>query len=519
MELLKKLSVKDIAILNEMKAYAKATRIDFDKSKANGRLVRTFKSSPPSKVDQFLLTSEHSSVLSPAFHKAPIFNRVWTMQELSLAPRVILVAGNYQLDWEFVEGFLGETAYADAFHALFGHGHFSKALHSNFAGAQKVDHQRRITRQAGSKSTLLDVLARFQSNRATDPRDRIYGLLGLVTDKHDIVIDYTKSPTQVFIDATISLINKAGNLDMLCQTIWTTSTVIATSMSERSVPGLPTWAANFSLPFHSDEHSRILFAQRGIFGAGKPTIDANFKAIDNEFLQLQAVILGRVRHDIVLEGPRHTWNNPHYLAPYKWLKDSGMVAFITESSKNKQETYKTTDEVAIRAYWRTLLMDCAAYPITRLTSEEILAADAAFHNILKDPRNYYEQGAGGSSRDKMTETQDPASDDDLLEEGLARLWDQLPESMRCMWTRNYECWTFAITDNGLYTMIQNALAGDVIASVEGAKVPLVLREKGEFRGKKTYELVGSAYVHGFMDGEAFIPMNGFVLKEEQILVH
>lgn len=35
-------------------------------------------------------------------------------------------------------------------------------------------------------------------------------------------------------------------------------------------------------------------------------------------------------------------------------------------------------------------------------------------------------------------------------------------------------------------MIQNALAGHVITPVEGAKVPPVLREQGELRGKLTY---------------------------------
>ncbi|KAG8168505.1 hypothetical protein KVR01_001254 [Diaporthe batatas] len=318
------------------------------------------------------------------------------------------------------------------------------------------------------------------------------------------------------MDATVSLINKAENLDMVCQTIWTTSTVLATSRLDRGVPDLPTWAANFSLPFQSDEHSRILFAQRGIYAAGKHTIETPCKIIGNQFLQLHAVILGRVQQDIVLENPRHVWNNPHYLAPRKWLKDSGMMVSNTENSKDNQETYKKTNEAAIRAYWRTLLMDCAAYPITRLTSEDILVADAAFREILQDPRNEYINGNFGSSRGKTRDPQDP--DDDIFEDGLERHWNQLPESMRRMWTRNYKFWTFAITENGLYTMIQNALAGDVIASVEGAKVPLVLRENGDFRGKKTYLLVGSAYVHGFMDGEAFIPMTGFCLEEEQILV-
>lgn len=67
-------------------------------------------------------------------------------------------------------------------------------------------------------------------------------------------------------------------------------------------------------------------------------------------------------------------------------------------------------------------------------------------------------------------------------------------------------------------MVQNVMAGDYIASVEGAKVPLVIRPNGDSQGTKTYELVGTAYVHGFMDGETFKEMGEVGLVEGQILL-
>jgi hypothetical protein len=41
--------------------------------------------------------------------------------------------------------------------------------------------------------------------------------------------------------------------------------------------------------------------------------------------------------------------------------------------------------------------------------------------------------------------------------------------------------------------------GDLVAIIQGSKVPVVLRHKGE--GEK-WEFVGDAYVHGVMKGEA-----------------
>ncbi|KKY31310.1 putative heterokaryon incompatibility protein [Diaporthe ampelina] len=210
------------------------------------------------------------------------------------------------------------------------------------------------------------------------------------------------------------------------------------------------------------------------------------------------------------------WNDDQYYAPQQWLKDSDIGTEIAEDTKDTQKRYTRTNELAIRAYWRTLLMDCAAYPVTRLTSDEIVAGDAAFRSILLYRSNEHNEDYSKANEASTDEHQD--LDDSLVTKNLLRRWDQLSESMRCMWTRNYKCWSFAVTENGLYTMIQHAMTGDLIASVQGAKVPLVLRPKGEFQGKKTYELVGAAYVHGFMDGEAFKATAGIGLTEKEILL-
>ncbi|KAI3391379.1 hypothetical protein diail_7465 [Diaporthe ilicicola] len=145
----------------------------FDESEAEVEFGRPSTTAFVEKADKFLLSEEQSQDLSAAFRSASVWRRVWTMQELSHAPYVVLVAGSYQLDWAVVTAFLGEKPYADAFHALFGHGQTAKALDRNLGGAQGVDHQRRIMRESSYESKLLDVLARFQSNHATDPRDLI----------------------------------------------------------------------------------------------------------------------------------------------------------------------------------------------------------------------------------------------------------------------------------------------------------------------------------------------------------
>ena len=82
---------------------------------------------------------------------------------------------------------------------------------------QRIQHQKNILKSATPAATLLDVLARFREAEASDPRDKIYGLLGLTSEDHGIVPDYSKSVQEVFIDATAAHINMTQTLDIVCQ--------------------------------------------------------------------------------------------------------------------------------------------------------------------------------------------------------------------------------------------------------------------------------------------------------------
>lgn len=72
-------------------------------------------------------------------------------------------------------------------------------------------------------------------------------------------------------------------------------------------------------------------------------------------------------------------------------------------------------------------------------------------------------------------------------------------------------WQFAQLEGELFAMApwegpqrdnNTARVGDLVVVVDGGKVPLVLREKEGHGGKGTWEVIGTAYVHGFMDGLA-----------------
>ncbi|KAH7324421.1 heterokaryon incompatibility protein-domain-containing protein [Stachybotrys elegans] len=405
-----------------------------------------------------------------AFLKQPVvWHRLWVMQEISIAPKVLLVFGPHTLEWDVVSNFLGDEPYADAFHGTFGHGTL-QSITRYFDLVQTIDHQRRVMKDIAKgegESTLIDVLARFRHTDSSDPRDKIYGLLGLVSEKVGFNVDYSKPYQQVYMEVTEWLINNSGNLDIICQSPWQSFHDPSADANESSLPGpadtksdpLPSWVANFM-----QDGEVKLFAQRNIYNAGRPSCEVPCRIISSSTLQTKGTILGHIG-PIKQAKIRNTYLERDAL-PYKWFK-----SYLDERWLDASESPHAyvTGESVVTAYWRTLVMDTESFPKRRLTPEMVDEEDKyvrdRYLELLHKPPTRNEYGF------------------------------YAVESL-------YQKWIFCLTDNNLYTMITPPTReGDVVACVDGAKVPLVLRPVGS-GSQIQYQLVSVAYVHGFMDMEA-----------------
>jgi hypothetical protein len=141
----------------------------------------------------------------------PYWRRNWIIQELFFGQNLRIICGSRMarlgLLFSIFDGLLGielnegrldsaipETIIVDAF---------------NFA-------QISILLSRG-RDTLPNILRRFASCSATDRRDKIYSVLGLVTphSRLSLPVDYTIEWPEVFIRATKYIIESDGNLDIL----------------------------------------------------------------------------------------------------------------------------------------------------------------------------------------------------------------------------------------------------------------------------------------------------------------
>ncbi|KAI0445239.1 heterokaryon incompatibility protein-domain-containing protein [Xylaria telfairii] len=431
-----------------------------------------------------VLSYDEKIALMYLFREVPLWSRIWVMQELSCAHRVILIAGTDTLDWDDVASFLGNDnkPYADAFHVTGGHHSLYGAVVSIFGLVQTIQQQRRIMRDIEERkyeSTLMDVLARFQYADARDPRDVIYGLLGLVSEAHPIRVDYSKPFQGLFADITRFFINKHKNLDIICQNPWH----IVRRSTKEDAEVLPSWVVDFTherrfTHFESGLES-MLFAQRGIFSAGASACTVPCEVLQGGLLSVGAVLLDELRP--VLYGEFGGF--PLLNMARNWMHRNFQGKSLPEDNST---VYPPTGEPLFRAYWRTLVMDCKAYPIERLSSDDIEADEAVFTTIA--------QG----------DTDENSPESSLV--CVSMLWRTL---------RN---WTFAMSKTGLLIMVhEGAQAGDVLAILDGGKVPCLLRQFQE-GDESRYRVVHSVYIHGYMDGQVAGEIEQGRLQRKQILL-
>ncbi|KAH8903333.1 HET-domain-containing protein [Coniochaeta sp. PMI_546] len=457
-------------------------------------------------LDRMVRGEEHHELqyrqvdsLRAIFGRPKIWSRVWVMQELSCASEVTLVWAREELDWSVVSAFLDNKAYADAFHMPQSHGSSSPITLGVMTAVIAIEHQRIIMREieeSGYHASLLDVLARFKNVHSTDPRDRVFGLLGLVTEQHDIRVDYGKSVGDVFAEVAVCLINSLGNLDIICQNPWA---------KDKQTAGLASWVPDFADEEYSNRDARtgfarMLFAQRSIFTAGRAKCDVPVKVqVKDGKWKIRAkgaVIgrLGRVLHEECHDDMSNENNNSSWSmhVARRWM----LLYFSTELLDAPEDSRK------LEAFWRTLVMDCGAYPIRRLSDQLIEEnwPDWDFYLRYDGPM-------------------DPKEAKEEDRERLEESWWKYSTG-RQMWNRNRDEWTFCLSDDGMYLMVRRgAREGDLVTVLDGGKVPVILREiPSEDGQEKEYVVVCAAYVHGFMDGKAVEMCEAGKLTEQEFLI-
>ncbi|OAL43783.1 HET-domain-containing protein [Pyrenochaeta sp. DS3sAY3a] len=152
------------------------------------------------------------------------FSRVWIIQEIALAKDAILFCGDLKIPW-------GDLVAA-----------FKMAQKLRTTGQQdfRLANYRlerlESSRTPNSHYLLDDLLSVHRGAGVTDPRDQIYGLLGLAKDGGLFEVDYSKSVAEVYVDAAKNMLLSSSSLKILH--------LLVTPQGGRD-PLLPSWVPDW----------------------------------------------------------------------------------------------------------------------------------------------------------------------------------------------------------------------------------------------------------------------------------
>lgn len=161
-----------------------------------------------------------------AFLSRPWFHRIWILQEVLLAKRAILVAGDKSVNWWALSPMrLQELS-------------LKPALKDGLVPG--------IYRWTQSHVEAFDVLQALHAGRnclSTDPRDKLYALLGLVDNvtRETVTPNYEWPTEEVFIYIAMYTILRRNALD-----------VVAYAGGEQLVSNLPSWCPDWSAQSYTE---------------------------------------------------------------------------------------------------------------------------------------------------------------------------------------------------------------------------------------------------------------------------
>ena len=191
-------------------------------------------SSIASSAREFAATPEHREVLSKHILSHPWFTRVWTLQELVLSKNTWVQKGTARVPWEI----------------------FSQHVHEHCTDpadiqpitdlvAIKVGYWNPLQTSSFPSEYLYTILRQRRGAGVSDPRDMIFGHLGLCPPTHEsiirssISIDYSRTLNELLEAVARQIILDTGELLPLAE--------VGTVQPEDRRIGLPSWVPDWTV--------------------------------------------------------------------------------------------------------------------------------------------------------------------------------------------------------------------------------------------------------------------------------
>jgi hypothetical protein len=424
----------------------------------------------------------------------PWLFRLWTIQEAVLSRHLFVQCGKGVVCWDDLAVWCYvlqscnllqwlETYKVDKYEHTKATSH-SLLLPSGGAVINSLQADRLQSLVLQEKEYLLNSLVQTRYAQVTQAKDKIYGVLGITSS--NITPDYspTKSARDVYHEACVT---------QLPQLIYELLSCV-----DHDTPMKPSWVPDWNTARVTEalgySTKALVLYQSGwtpmpeskafIGRPAKVDLSEDQKRITLSGILFDKVsVLGRVSHKVKLDIDDPRVGNEDWVSNIQLVRDAydGLI-------------YPTSNISIYDAFWQTLIAgrdgSGTAAPSQDHGDVFSLILDSATGEMPSLPGQSY-----SPRRQKGFFT---------LNSLRARKPAKTLEDLRTAFRSAFAMRRFAITQKGYFALVpRGAQEGDVIVVFDKACVPFVIREArngdAEIQG---YELLGEAYVHGIMKGEA-----------------
>ncbi|KAI5920639.1 heterokaryon incompatibility protein-domain-containing protein [Camillea tinctor] len=394
----------------------------------------------------------------------PWFSRLWVLQEVNSNREVRVLCGSTKVCWDVVVLVASYIRHHPKIYLRWG---FPESYYVN-----AYYMRRRYWLERVSLASLLNWGRSFDTS---DPLDRVYALMGMPSftqTQYSKAADYSRPKVELYTDITAWCIQKTESLRVLCY-----------SQHLKDSEEFPSWVPQWDRT-------------------------ARYQAIEDSLTKLR----WRSSGDTKLQAKIETGT--------RVIRLKGMVFDVIESQRylgrNMWSGSQVSQDHPVLEYWEKQRSHptITTYPTgeSNLDALSLVLTTGLDHNQRKASENPASFKASFTAylNQLLEITRSDAWPYKGEETGEGGDWFKYETLVR---SKCYNRYLFS-TRNGYLGLGPDCRAGDLVCLLFGGEVPFVLRPKDGH-----YQLVGDAYVHGIMEGEAIHRDDEELLLGMQFEIH
>ena len=378
------------------------------------------------------------------------FERLWIWQEVwSLCDATVLVCGFDAIDWESFRTAVYCIYYKELPQSI--HRPVETLPESVWLLLSELKHKTFQLCKNPYNRSLEDIIYQTQASKCSDPRDRVYAMLGLSPQADSIPIkpDYSHSISHVYRDAVTKQLKRYGD----CK-------ILQSCELERSQTKMPTWVPNWSIR----RESRPLEL---VSAAGESSAEIQY--VGEEVLRVKGVCTAVIDSAEAMDFGNNLQQKISELRRVALIQPMADVQYVGGGSM-------------LDAFCRTICGD--------VFGDRYMPPDANYLR-LEHAKDVLARVIG------IQEVSDTALSTD---ENVFKLFTSVLEACK---GRSY----FQTQEGHIGLAPKAAKPGDDICVILGCESLMGLR----YKSSGQYQIVGECYLHGFMQGELLLgPLPGHI---------